>query len=553
MTTTTATRAPAPTGRAAGGNALTGTGTLVRFILRRDRIRLPVWIGAIVFFTVVSVASLPGLYADASDRQARAELMRNPGLRAFAGPGYGLDDYTFGAMLAHEFLSWTAIFVGLMSILLMVRHTRAEEEAGRAELVRATVVGRHAQTTAALIVVGGANVVLGALLALGLGSLGLDDVDWASSWLFGAGLASIGLVFAAVTAVTAQVNEHARGAGGLAGAALAVAYLLRAAGDMSKTGGGALSWLSPIGWAQQTRVYVDNRWWPLLLSATLTALLTAVALGLGARRDIGAGMIQTRSGRATASALLSSPLGLAWRLHRTSTMWWSVVLLLFGLGYGALASEVERFVAELAALDEWLATIGGSVIDSFLSAIMMLLAVTASIFAVLTTLRLRGEEIPGRAEVVLATAVSRTRWAASHITVALVGSAALLLLSSLGLGLTAAAALDDERLLPRLLGAALAYVPAVWTTVGLGVALFGLVPRAVALVWVVIAYAGVIGSYAGILGLPSWTVKLTPFGHVPLLPAEKLTWTPLVVLTVLAAALIAGGLAAFRRRNIESV
>ncbi|WP_133056634.1 hypothetical protein, partial [Mycolicibacterium moriokaense] len=35
----------------------------------------------------------------------------------------------------------------------------------------------------------------------------------------------------------------------------------------------ALSWFSPIAWAQQMRPFVDLRWWPL-------ALLVVVAIGL---------------------------------------------------------------------------------------------------------------------------------------------------------------------------------------------------------------------------------------------------------------------------------
>src|SRR5690606_21126164 len=108
--TATATRpAPAVVGSPAA-DALAGTGTLVRFMLRRDRVRIPVWIGAISASTVLTALSFPDLYADAADRQARATLIENPGLRAFTGPGYGLEDYTFGAMMAHEMLSWIAVF-----------------------------------------------------------------------------------------------------------------------------------------------------------------------------------------------------------------------------------------------------------------------------------------------------------------------------------------------------------------------------------------------------------------------------------------------------------
>ncbi|HEX6261489.1 MAG TPA: ABC transporter permease [Actinomycetota bacterium] len=536
------------------GTAFTGTGRLAQFILRRDRIRLGVWVGAIALLVVLFVSSLPQYYTEASQRQARAELMANPGLRAIAGPGYGLDDYTFGAMVAQEFLSWTAIFVALMSFLLMVRHTRAEEETGKAELVRSAALGRHAHTAAPLVVLIGANLVLGGLIAVGLGSLGMEGVSWPSSWLFGAALASIGLVFTAVAAVTSQVSPGARGAAGLAGFGFAVAYLVRAAGDMSEVGGGFLSWLSPIGWAQQTRVYVDDRWWPLLLSVALTAVLVLVAFRLSTRRDFGAGLVQPRPGPARGSGLLSTPLGLAWRLQRTSLMWWGVSMFFFGVGYGALAGEVERYVGELSgAVQEWLEGIGGdAIIDSWLAVLALLVGVTVAVFAVLAVLRPRNEEAAGRAEPVLATSVSRVGWVMSHLAVALAGSVVILALAGLGLGISASAALGDTSLMPRVVGATLVYIPAVWVTVGIGVVLFGLVPRATRLVWFVIAYAGLIGMFAELLGLPDWTVDLSPFGHVPLVPAVPVRWAPLAILTAIAAGLITLGLYGFRRRDLAA-
>lgn len=551
MTTTVADRPVTETVRGVGPFA--GTGTLIRFIMRRDRVRLPVWIGSITLFTVGSVASIPDLFQDASDLQARADLMRNPGTRAISGPGYGLDDYTYGAMTANEYLSWVAIFVALMSILLIVRHTRAEEETGRAEVVRAGVVGRHAHTTAALIVVGGASLLIGVLLALGTSSLGLESMDAEGSWLFGLGLASVGVVFAAVTAVTAQVSEHARTASGLAGAALALAYTLRAAGDMSEIGGSPLSWLSPIGWGQQTRMWVDDRWWPLLLPVALTLLLIGLAYSLSSHRDFGAGLVQSRPGSPTASPSLASPLGLALRLHRSSVLWWTFAIVAFSAGYGSLASEIESFAEDFSLVEDLTETIGGdTLISSFLAVITSLIAVAVAVFAVLTVQRVRSEESSGRAEPVLATATSRIRLMASHVIMAMVASTVVLALAGLGIGGTAAAALDDGQILGDLVGAALAYAPAVWLTVGLWAALFGLTPRITMLVWVVIAYAGVIGTYGPLLGLPAWTLNLSPFGHVPALPAEDMNWLPMLLLTGLAIVLLIAGFWGFRERDLET-
>ncbi len=208
-------------------------------------------------------------------------------------------------MLGHQMLGFMAVLVGLMSVLTVTRHTRAEEETGRAELVRSAVVGRHAHLAAALTVAALADLALALLLALGLTGLGTDGVDGPGALLYGACHAAAGLVFAAVAAVTVQLTAHARGATGTALAAIGVAYVLRAAGDSGENG--ALSWLSPIGWVQRTYVFVDDDGWPLLLCLALAAACAATGFVLSTRRDVGAGLRPERPGRPHASEALGTP------------------------------------------------------------------------------------------------------------------------------------------------------------------------------------------------------------------------------------------------------
>lgn len=533
------------------GGAFTGIGTLIRFVLRRDRVRIAIWVAAIVGTVLSTAAALPGLYLTAEARQARAALMANPAAKAIAGPGHGLEDYTFGAMMTQEMLGFTAVAVALMSILLLVRHTRAEEEAQRAELIRASIVGRHAGLAAALVVVAAINVVIGVLVGVGLGSLGVESIDMGSSLLFGAALASVGLAFTGVAAVTAQVTQNARGASGLGGIVLALTFVLRAAGDM---GDGTLSWLSPIGWAHATRAYVDDRWWPTLLGVALFAVLSVAGMWLSTHRDIGSGLVPPRPGRPTASPALGSAFGLAARLQRGAFIGWLLSVLFFGLGYGTLVTEVEAFIAENPQLMEAFGLVDGEAafIETFLATILSFVAMVVAIYGVSSVLRLRGEESAGHAEPVLATATSRPGWVASHLSIALVGPAIVLLAGALGLGLSASAATGDGSLVGGLLRGALVYIPALWVTVGLALALFGLVPRATALAWVPLVYALTVGMLGGLLGLPDWTLDLSPFGLVPLVPAEPFEAAPVLVLTAVAALLVAAGLVGFRRRDLTS-
>jgi ABC-2 type transport system permease protein len=546
MTTTLTT--PVGASAVSRGTAFTGTRALMRFILRRDRVRIPVWLGALTLVTVSTANSFQTLYGSDVDRQQVAQTMNSPAGLATTGPSHYLENYHFGAMLSHQMLGFMGVLVGLMSVLLLVRHTRAEEETGRAEQVRSNVVGRHAHLAAALGVVAGANVVLALLMTAGLGSLGIEGITWSGALLYGAAHAAMGLVFAAAAAVTVQITEHSRGAAGMALAVVGIAYFLRAAGDI---GNSALSWLSPIGWAQATWAFLENRWWPLALALALSAGLVAAAVALSTRRDVGAGLRQPRPGAAAASDFLVRPLGFALRLHRGMMVGFAAGMFVLGTMYGSILGEAEDMLSGIDVFSDAIADIGGTTIaESFASMIMVILAIVASVYVVLAALRPRTEENAGRAEPVLATPLSRIAWLGSHLAAVLLGSAVMLLAAGLGFGISGAASTSDGAMVGTLLGAALAYLPALWLTAGVAVLLVGLAPRAAQLAWIVPLYGFLVGYLGQILQFPDWLNNLSPFGHIPQLPAKELTVTPLLVLTGVAVVLVAAGLAAFRRREI---
>ncbi|MBB2921741.1 ABC transporter permease [Cellulomonas cellasea] len=371
-----------------------GAGLLLRFALRRDRVRIAVWalsLGGLVGYFVVA---LPSVYPDAASRRTRAAIMAEPGGAFLGGPGYGLDDYTLGAMVANEMLGMLAVAAALMSVFLVVRHTRAEEESGRADLVRAGAVGRRAPLTAALADVVVANLVVGTAVVLALLGAGLAAPD---SVAVGAGVALVGCVFGSLAGVTSQLAQHARAASGTAGALLGLAYVLRGIGDAREVGGSALSWASPVGWVQQSRAFVDLRWWPLALCAALALALTALAHVLVRRRDVGAGLLATRPGRTRARAALVSPLGLAVRQGRGAVLGWAVGLAAFALLTGSLAeSEVASFEAQ-PELAELFAGNGGDLVRAALSSFLSFFAMAVVVHAVVSVHHLRREEAEGRA------------------------------------------------------------------------------------------------------------------------------------------------------------
>ena len=522
--------------------SLRGTGSILRFILRRDRIRFALWVVGITALVLSSASSVQGIYKTKEQlAEAAAVIDRNPAVIAMNGPPHALD--TLGGRVAFEVGAFGFAIVGLMSMFFVGRHTRAEEESERSELIRAAVVGRHAPTTAALLFTVATHLLLAAIVAFGLISLGLPT---AGSLAFGAAMASVGLVFAGVSAVVVQITEHTRAAYGITGAVLGLAYVVRAAGDV---GDGTLSWLSPLGWAQAVRAFANERWWVLLISLVTTAVLIYVAFALSSRRDFGAGLVRPRPGSPTASSSLVRPLGLALRLQRASLIGWTVGVFATGLSYGSVGRDIEDFVGDNKDIAEVLAQAGGNLTDSFFATTLLVLALIGTGFAIQSTLRLRAEESAGRAEPLLATAITRVRWAGSHLTVAAVGTIVLLAAAGLGAGLAYGVMIDDLSQVPRLMGAALVHVPGVWALIGFTVVLFGFVPRATAVAWAALGVCVVVGFLGELLGLPDWVVGVSPFDHVPQAPAVAVTFGPLLILSAVAAALAITGLTAFRRRD----
>jgi ABC-2 type transport system permease protein len=535
-------------------SGFTGTGKLFRLALRRDRIVASVWILGLFLYAYSQAASIISLYPTQADLDRLARTAEgvgaNPAVVALQGPAY--DASTYGGATAWQLVTPGVFLIGLMSLLLVTRHTRQEEETGRAELVSAGVVGRYAWLAASLLFVLAVNAVLAAVTALAFIAMGLPA---AGSIMLAVDCGLAGMVFAGVAAVTVQVTQYARPANGMAFAVLGAAFLLRAIGD-SAAQLSWLSWLSPIGWAERFQPFAGERWWVLLLPLGLLLVLLVAASALLTRRDLGTGVLPTRLGPPAAPPWLRSPLGLAWRLQRGTLLGWTIGSAIAGLSFGAIAQDMVQAAAEDPETARMLARLGGagSITDIYLAAILSWLGMLAAGYAVQATLRLHAEETELRAEQVLATAVPRIGWAGSHLLVAAVGSAVVLATGGLVAGLAHGLRAGDlSGQLPRVLGGALVQLPAVWVMAGIGVALFGLLPRLmVGGTWAILGIVLFITTLGEPLQLAQWTLDLSPFAHLPRLPAAAFTATPLAWLAVLALALGAAGLAGFRRRDLVS-
>lgn len=526
-------------------SGLTGTRTLIRLALRRDRIPLAAWVLGIGGTVASTFAAFRSLYPAEADRVALLSTVdANPALVALYGEAPGS---SIGGLTAWRYGVVGAVLVGLMAIFTVIRRTRADEEAGRTELLAAGVVGRAASLAAAVWVAGGACVAIGVAVTAGGLAAGEDPIG---SLALGGALTGCGLVFAAVAAVAAQLFESARSAIAWSGGALALAFALRAVGDSG--GAGWLVWLSPLGWVERVSAFGTNRLWVLMLFVATAGAGLLLAGRLLERRDVGLALLATRLGAAS-DPRLSTPEALALRLHRGPAIGWVVAFGAFGVVVGAIASSAGDLAAGSPQLEQVLAQFGGrgAIVNAFFAALGAVAGILAGAASIATALRMSGEESAERVGPVLATAVGRARWIAGHtVAAALVPAVGLLVCGAVAGLLHGAQTGDVGAALGIAVPATIVQIPAALVVGGLAVLLFGLAPRFAAASWAALTGALLLGQLGRVLQLPQAVVDLSPFTHVPGVPAEHVRWLPLVLLLVVAAAFTAAGVVGFRRRDV---
>ncbi|WP_114854073.1 ABC transporter permease [Brachybacterium sp. YJGR34] len=547
-------RAPVPGESASLAATTAGTGRILRHILRRDRVRMSVWTLSVTAFVAYFAWAL-GTVFDESARAARAEVMRTPSGIVMGGPGYGLDDYTPMVAVANEGTTWIVLALSILAILHVVRHTRAEEESGREELVRASVVGRNAPVLATL-----ASLALLLLVIAVAGSAAAmigEDASYVDGLAMMVGSALVALVFGAVTLVACQITASARGATGLGLLVFGLAFVVRAAGDLVELEGSLLSWFSPVAWAQQMRAYVDLRWWPLLLAVAATGLLLVLAAFLAGRRDVGQGLFADRAGAAGAASWLRSPVAMAWRQQRGLLGWCLLGMGLMWFATGTLMKTLGDMATELVATNPALGALFGedpsTFISSFLAVMLLFVVLCTMAYGIVTTHgQCRAEESSARLELTLAAPVSRRRWLGAQLLVSAAGVLALLAVSVLATWAGAVVVGVEEPVLQDYLLAFAAYAPPTLVATGLSAALYAWVPRLAGLSWLLLAVVLIVTMFGELLDLPEAALGLSPLHWVSTPFVEEFDGAGALGVTAAALVLYALALLGFRRRDLQT-
>ena len=539
--------------------------TLLWLRFRRDRVQIIVWLALFAVLEVVGHSAVTETYGTADERASVIRLViMSPAILMLRGTPQGTEPDAFQFFLLFGFLG---LMIGLMNTFLAVRHTRADEESGRAELVGSTPAGHIAPLLATAL----EGVILSVAVGVLMGGVAwLYGADASGALLYGGAISAVGIAYLGVGLVCAQLMRTSRGANGLASTIVILGYAFRAMGDATGTvqpdglsmEAGWWSWLSPIGWGQAVAPYTHQLVWPLLLCVGLGVVLFAVSAWLQSSRDLDSSIIPERAGRLHARRTLSGQVALVWRTLRNPVIGWVVGGALFGLILGSVGQTVVELVntpdgAEASqAIGQTLSSLAGpdaegGLIDLFTTGLFGLVAVLAAVGGVQAIMRARQDEAGGTAEIVLAAPVSRFRWFFAYLLIGAVTVAAVLGFAVLGafLGLIGSPDASERRSIVAEAG--LAQLPAGLVIVAVAALLFAVVPRlSIGLGWAVVGLAVVLGQFGGLFGFPEWLRDVSPFSHTPIVTADEVDWAAAWVMVGVAVVVAVAATALVRRRDL---
>lgn len=534
-------------------NSFAKTGLLLRFYLRRDWLKILVWLIGLAGLMAAAAGKFDTLYGDAKSMASISTTLKSPAMVSMFGPFTAAKPYTSAIIYAAEMMVFMGLFTAMMNIYFAVKNSRNEEDSGVAELVSAHAVGRGSQLLAATIEIILINLIIGCVEALGLQASGMTGISANGSWLFGLSLATFGIMFAAISLLCAQIVSSARSATMLSYGVLGILYVARMATDVKNPD---LTWWTIFGWIEKLDVYHDNHWAPLLLMLGFAIIVGAFAFFIAGRRDVGSGILSTARGRRNASLFLAGPFSLLARLERTSTIVWLLGLFLLGASYGSIFGNVGDLMKTNPTMARLIghaavASANRVVVLSFASTLTIIFAVVASIPAMMTILRLNTDERKGYLEQLHARGVSRLRIFGTHMLFATLVGTATLVLGIIGMGIAGNATLAHPIDLSRYLRGFVGYWPALFVIIGITALIVSLVPRLQALAWLLPVY-GFFSLYLGeLLNLPEWAQKLSPYGWVNQVPLKAIDWSTAGWMTGLGFILIIIAYIIYRHRDLK--
>lgn len=503
------------------------TGLLIRFNLKRDWVKLVLWIVIMASLLTAVAAKFDTIYSDQTAINEIIKTLKTPAMVSLFGAFTAQHPYTTAKVFATEMVVFMALFMVIMNIMIGVAATRGDEDDGLLELIRAHAVGRGAPLLAGAVELTLLNGLIGLLFSLGLQVAGMPGADTTGNWLIGLALAALGWAFGMLTLVVAQLANNASGATMLSYAILGVMYVVRMSTDVSHP---KLTWWIPFGWIEKISAYQANHWLPVIAYVLFGLVCLVLALGLSLQRDLGAGLITVRQGRQRASRWLRGPVSLLWRQSRGVIIAWIIGNLILGVAYGSVFNTIGDLAKSNPMIKQLLgatalASANRLIVKNFIAILAVVMVIVALIAAVQLMLKLVSDENKGYLHQISATATSRWHVWASYTGWAMLTSIVVLFAGLGGMYLMGAADMKDPISWLTYWHVFLAYVPAMLVMIAFASLLTGWLPKWRYLAWAWVAYAFFSLYLGNLIDLPKWAKHLTPLGFVNKVPLKAVVWS----------------------------
>lgn len=527
----------------------TNTFKIFRFYIRRDRWSTLIWLLSVPFVTGAVALTFEHIYGTEAEREAIKEIILNPAITAMVGPAYGIDHYMTSTMMSHQMLLFTMIAVAIMNIIIVVRHTRKDEETGHLEHLLALPVGPLAPFLALFLYVFCVNGILALVHMISLQSLGIPDIDWMGSFTYGLSLGVIGLFFASLTLLFVQLFTSSRQVTSLSFTVLIVSYALRAIGDVREE---TLSLLSPLGLALRSEVYVNNYRWPYIVLLVFVLVFLIVSAILYLKRDIDQSFLSFQWKKGRKHRNLTTLFHLIFYLQRGLIIAWAFGLFLLGASYGSMLGDLEYFLENLPVIEKMLPETGESTLtEQFLEMLMSVMAILCVVPLLQMILRLGKEEEEKYLESLLTTGTSRTEIFGCYLLISLLMSFFLLLATVIGLFSASLFVMEEVVSFTIYLQLAISYLPPLWVMMGFAALLIGQFPRRRFLLWIYVAYSFVVIYLGDLLDLPEGMKKVTPFAYAVKFPLEIREIVSSGLLVGFSIGLMLLGIVTFQKRDLQ--
>ncbi|SJZ81145.1 ABC-2 type transport system permease protein [Pilibacter termitis] len=529
----------------------TQTSKMLRHLFKRDWLKLLIWYLAFVSFAAGFVAPMYDIYGkNPVGLAGMYETLQNPAMIALCGTSgaRSAEQFSIGAMYAQEMLLFTAIIFAIVAILHVITRTRKEEDDGMLELIRSFSVGRLANTVAVL-----AEMLLFHLL-VGISIACLIQVqqvsgftDFTSNLVFAFALAGQGFLWATIALFCSQLAKTSGSAKGLSIAVIGVLYILRMATDMKEV---SLSYFNPLSWSYLTSVYVKNDVLPLFWTLCFSFLMLVFAFQLETRRDMNAGFLPERIGRAYAKKSLLGVDGLIFRLQKTYIISWVFGIFLGGATYGSIFGDMDKFLDTSPIMKQmFLQNPKYSIQEQFMATLFMILALLSACFALGSMMKLTTEEKRNHLEQIYAMRISRRKLYFTHFCLSIICATLGQFVATLGLWLAQLSVMKQPIEWIEIAKAGFVWLPAIYLFIGVLTLLQGFFPRFTAIIWGMVAYSFFISYFGKLVNLPKIMEKLDIFSYTPRLPIDKMNANPLYLL-IFSLICVAIGFVGYKNRDL---